>query len=282
MFRHDHVDDAGFFNRSRAALCSKVYQQARKHSGRLSASFEQVRSCVRINLFDSWQSLHLYVGNPASRPRPCTGLLINTLHLRYYGVLGEMMKLLIAILFTALFTMSTCFSSVEMDTPATLAIVASVLSLNDDDPFKQAEKTTDIAHENYLIEKKYFFNAFDNALENKKNSSQVSRIFSACYLSKIKTINKYMSNMPISSDMISSLPPKKASLLLWKISRLAIAPQTPAVRLASHYVGMRVVLSIHHLHRHQLSLFIEKQETASYLEETQLFQHCTKELNMLK
>ncbi len=51
-------------------LCSKVYQQARKHSGRLSSLFEQVRSYVRINILDSWQSVYVYVGNPASRPPP--------------------------------------------------------------------------------------------------------------------------------------------------------------------------------------------------------------------
>jgi len=51
-------------------LCCKAYQQARKHTGRLSALFEQIRSYIRINIFDSWQSLYVYVGNPLARPPP--------------------------------------------------------------------------------------------------------------------------------------------------------------------------------------------------------------------
>ena len=49
-------------------MCCKVYQKARKHSGRLSALFERVRSYIHINVFDSWLSLYVYVGNPAARP----------------------------------------------------------------------------------------------------------------------------------------------------------------------------------------------------------------------
>ena len=51
-------------------LCCKVYQKARKHAGRLTTLFERVRVLTGIGVFDSWQRLYTFIGDPTSRPPP--------------------------------------------------------------------------------------------------------------------------------------------------------------------------------------------------------------------
>jgi len=59
-------------------LCCKVYQKARKHAGRLTTLFERVRALTGFGVFNSWQHLLTFIGDPASRPPPPEegGLLI--------------------------------------------------------------------------------------------------------------------------------------------------------------------------------------------------------------
>ena len=51
-------------------LCCKVYQQARKHVGRLSVLFEMVRSLIKLGVWVSWHDLYNFIGVPAERPPP--------------------------------------------------------------------------------------------------------------------------------------------------------------------------------------------------------------------
>ena len=51
-------------------LCYKVYRDARAECGRLSFLFETVRSFMRIVIFESWQLLYTFIGDPAARPPP--------------------------------------------------------------------------------------------------------------------------------------------------------------------------------------------------------------------
>jgi hypothetical protein len=51
-------------------LCCKVYQQARKHTRRLTTLFEPVRTFISIGVFNSWHQLYTFIGVPASRPPP--------------------------------------------------------------------------------------------------------------------------------------------------------------------------------------------------------------------
>lgn len=51
-------------------LCCKVYQQARKHTSRLTTLFERVRTLISIGVFNSWHQLYTFIGDPASRPPP--------------------------------------------------------------------------------------------------------------------------------------------------------------------------------------------------------------------
>ena len=51
-------------------LCSKTYQQARKHAGPLKAFFERVRSLVFLGEFKSWETLFIYIGQPDQRAPP--------------------------------------------------------------------------------------------------------------------------------------------------------------------------------------------------------------------
>lgn len=58
-------------------LCCKIYQKARKHARRLTTLFERVRVLTEIGVFDSWQRLYTFIGDPTSRPPPGEyGLLI--------------------------------------------------------------------------------------------------------------------------------------------------------------------------------------------------------------
>jgi hypothetical protein len=59
-------------------LCCKVYQKARKHTGRLTTLFERVRALTGFGVFNSWQHLLTFIGDPTSRPPPPEegGLLI--------------------------------------------------------------------------------------------------------------------------------------------------------------------------------------------------------------
>lgn len=51
-------------------LCCKVYQQARKHAGRLTTLFERVRVLTGMVVFKSWHHLYTFIGVPESRPPP--------------------------------------------------------------------------------------------------------------------------------------------------------------------------------------------------------------------
>ena len=51
-------------------LCCKVYQQARKHVGRLSTLFERVRSLINFSVWPSWHDLYKFIGVPLERPPP--------------------------------------------------------------------------------------------------------------------------------------------------------------------------------------------------------------------
>lgn len=51
-------------------LCCKVYQKARKHAGRLSTLFERIRVATGFFVFDSWQHMLTFIGDPTSRPPP--------------------------------------------------------------------------------------------------------------------------------------------------------------------------------------------------------------------
>ena len=51
-------------------LCCKVYQKARKHAGRLTTLFERVRALTGFGVFNSWQHLLTFIGDPTSRPPP--------------------------------------------------------------------------------------------------------------------------------------------------------------------------------------------------------------------
>lgn len=58
-------------------LCCKVYQKARQHAGRLSTLFERVRASTGFFIFNSWQHLYTFIGDPTSRPPPPEGVLID-------------------------------------------------------------------------------------------------------------------------------------------------------------------------------------------------------------
>ncbi|NBQ47864.1 MAG: transposase [Sphingobacteriia bacterium] len=51
-------------------LCCTIYQKARQHSGKLSALFEKARILFEFGLWDSWQDLYRFIGDPASRTPP--------------------------------------------------------------------------------------------------------------------------------------------------------------------------------------------------------------------
>ena len=51
-------------------LCSKTYQQARKHAGPLKAFFERIRSLVFLGEFKNWETLFIYIGQPDQRAPP--------------------------------------------------------------------------------------------------------------------------------------------------------------------------------------------------------------------
>ena len=54
-------------------LCCKIYQKARKHVGRLATLFERVRTLIGLGIFNSWQHLYTFIGEPTSRPPPPEG-----------------------------------------------------------------------------------------------------------------------------------------------------------------------------------------------------------------
>ena len=51
-------------------LCCKVYQQARKHVGKLNTLFEDVRALMKFGIWDCWLSLYRFIGNPNGRSPP--------------------------------------------------------------------------------------------------------------------------------------------------------------------------------------------------------------------
>lgn len=51
-------------------LCCKVYQKARKHVGRLTTLFERTRVLIGLGVFDTWQQLYHFIGDPMARPPP--------------------------------------------------------------------------------------------------------------------------------------------------------------------------------------------------------------------
>ena len=51
-------------------LCCQVYQKARKHVGTLRGLFEKVRNRIDIGIWESWQHLYTFIGDPSSRPPP--------------------------------------------------------------------------------------------------------------------------------------------------------------------------------------------------------------------
>ena len=51
-------------------LCCKVYQQARKHAGKLNTLFEDVRALMKFGIWDCWLSLYRFIGNPNGRSPP--------------------------------------------------------------------------------------------------------------------------------------------------------------------------------------------------------------------
>ena len=50
-------------------LTCKVYQKARKHVGRLPTLFERVRTLISIGVFNSWQQLYTFIGDPVDSIR---------------------------------------------------------------------------------------------------------------------------------------------------------------------------------------------------------------------
>ena len=51
-------------------LCCKVYQKARKHVGKLSALFENVRVLIKFGVWNTWHDLYKFIGEPESRSPP--------------------------------------------------------------------------------------------------------------------------------------------------------------------------------------------------------------------
>ncbi|MBX2901900.1 MAG: hypothetical protein KF775_19800, partial [Cyclobacteriaceae bacterium] len=51
-------------------LCCKVYQKARKHVGTLRGLFEKVRNRIDIGIWQNWNHLYSFIGDPSSRPPP--------------------------------------------------------------------------------------------------------------------------------------------------------------------------------------------------------------------
>ena len=59
-------------------LCSRSYQQARRHVGRFSSLFEFARSLVSLFVWESFEQLWTYIGHPEKRGPPPDSPLINT------------------------------------------------------------------------------------------------------------------------------------------------------------------------------------------------------------
>jgi hypothetical protein len=51
-------------------LCCKVYLKARKHVGTLRRLFEKIQNRIDIAVWDSWEHLLSFIGDPTSRPPP--------------------------------------------------------------------------------------------------------------------------------------------------------------------------------------------------------------------
>ena len=51
-------------------LCCKTYQKARKHVGRLTTLFERTRVLIGLGVFDTWQQMYHFIGDPMARPPP--------------------------------------------------------------------------------------------------------------------------------------------------------------------------------------------------------------------
>lgn len=51
-------------------LCCKVYQKARQHVGTLRRLFEKIRNRIDLAVWDSWEHLLRFIGDPESRPPP--------------------------------------------------------------------------------------------------------------------------------------------------------------------------------------------------------------------
>ena len=55
-------------------LCCKSYQQARQHVGRFAGLFEFARSLIALFVWESFQQLWFYIGNPEKRGPPDSSL----------------------------------------------------------------------------------------------------------------------------------------------------------------------------------------------------------------
>jgi hypothetical protein len=51
-------------------LCCKAYQKARKHVGTLRRFFEKIRNRIDLAVWDNWEHLLTFIGDPDSRPPP--------------------------------------------------------------------------------------------------------------------------------------------------------------------------------------------------------------------
>ena len=51
-------------------ICCVKYQKARSHSGPLYALFEKTRVLIEIFIWDNWEALESFIGNPELRAPP--------------------------------------------------------------------------------------------------------------------------------------------------------------------------------------------------------------------
>lgn len=53
-------------------LCCRIFQKARKHCGAFQVLFESARTLIKHGIWESWEDLLKYIGDPLSRPPPGT------------------------------------------------------------------------------------------------------------------------------------------------------------------------------------------------------------------
>lgn len=58
-------------------LSCKVYQQTRKHVGKLNTLFEDERSLIKFGVWNCWLSLYRFIGDPAGRSPPSENGWVN-------------------------------------------------------------------------------------------------------------------------------------------------------------------------------------------------------------